>query len=87
MVASKWFNKYATNTQYKTPQIKNLSGNQTLTLKRRGQTIDVKSGCVWVTFDGEDHIIEQGQHVCIGQGKNIAAISSANNQDIHIEIS
>jgi hypothetical protein len=86
MVTAQWFKQFATKPQYNTPEIANLVGTQAISLERRGQTIKVQSGSVWISFDGRDHVLKQGQNICIGNGKHVATISSAELQETQIKI-
>ncbi len=43
---------------------------------RRGQTIQVRRGRAWITFEGMDHILEPGDMLRLFQGEDPALVSA-----------
>ncbi len=55
-------------------------------LQRRGQTVQVGRGRAWITFDGEDHILEPGDRLRLPQGKDRALVSALGTAPLDMTI-
>ena len=54
--------------------------------KRESQVLHVVSGTAWVTMDGKDIILNEGEEVRLSRGKYDALISSPDRQPLVYEI-
>lgn len=62
------------NPRTLSPSIR-VSQGETHRLPCDGQSLHVISGCAWVTFDDEDHIVNSGETITLGPGHYNALVS------------
>ncbi|GIL11649.1 MAG: DUF2917 domain-containing protein [Chloroflexi bacterium] len=67
-------------------QVKRLENGNAATLKRISQVVRVVKGQAWISLDGEDMVLKNGQEVYLRQGKQPAVISSVNRETLVYEI-
>ena len=54
--------------------------------KRESQVIHIVSGTAWVTMDGKDVILTEGEELRLSRGKYDAIVSTANNEPLVYEV-
>lgn len=54
--------------------------------KRESQVLHIVSGTAWVTMDGEDIVLGEGEEIRLSHGKYGAVISTANHEPLVYEI-
>lgn len=67
-------------------EIIELGKDETYPLEPQTQIIRVLSGSAWITVNGEDRIVAQGQDMLLKPGKEKVIISSANTRPLVFEI-
>lgn len=55
-------------------------------LPRDGRRLRIISGEAWLTMDGRDHILEAGQALVLGRGREKALVSPTNGSSLRLEI-
>ena len=54
--------------------------------KRESQTLHVVSGTAWISMDGMDIFVKQGQDLRLSRGKYQAVVSNLGNEPVIYEI-
>ncbi len=67
-------------------EIIELAGDETYPLEHQTQVIQVLSGCAWVTLNGEDQVIRQGENLMIEHSREKIVISSLGSRPLVFEI-
>ena len=68
------------------PNIIRLAPRESISLKRQGQRVRVRSGKIWLTYLGVDFIGGKGKEFEVGHGRDKAIITAADKSPIQIEI-
>ncbi|MEZ4670660.1 MAG: hypothetical protein R3E39_22380 [Anaerolineae bacterium] len=68
-----------------TDQIIELTDLEIYRLEQREQTVQVLSGCAWITSDGKDVIIVRGDEITLDPVDGGSIISSANLRPLVFE--
>ena len=63
-----------------------LEANEVHSLRRNGQHIRVIAGIGWLTFDGQDYILQPGEQALLGEGQMSAVLGSANYDPVIFEV-
>ncbi|MBE0690220.1 MAG: hypothetical protein IH587_08895 [Anaerolineae bacterium] len=63
-----------------------MEGNEARSLRRLGQRVRVIAGTGWLTFDQNDHVLQPGDQVMVGEGYMPAVLSSANREPVTFEV-
>ena len=54
--------------------------------KRESQVLHVVSGKAWITMDGKDYILAEGDELRLSRGKYDAIVSTADNHPLVYEV-
>lgn len=63
-----------------------LRPNEVLRLPRTSQGIQVISGTAWLTRDGKDIFLQNGERVCLLAGKDLALVSPLGCASLVVEV-
>jgi mannose-6-phosphate isomerase class I len=68
------------------PTVVHLAPGTVQTLHRSAQIIRVISGCAWITYGGEDYVVNAGAEIVLKSGQDAVVIGSALSHSLVFEI-
>lgn len=63
-----------------------LDAGQLLGLDRRNQSLVVSEGRAWIAFGGQDFVVNEGERLHLGVGRDRALISSLGGRPLCLEV-
>ncbi len=82
--ASPWDDRYIKDGELR--QIVELTAGKAYTLVHPTQVIRVVQGNAWITLDGDDYVLKEGQEVMVPVQKEPAVISSPDSKPLVFEV-